>query len=156
MIRHEYSKDTENVKQILSARIKANIKTVFHYLATTDGISTWFPQLSLSDKDEPIVLFDMGDGTFEKLKLLDYKTNEHISYEWASGKIEFTLDEVDGETQLVLSEELPADFNAIPEDFTGWYVQMENVKSVAETGQPASIDRDKIMEVKETIKAQLK
>lgn len=156
MMTREYSKDNTTVSQKLTAFIHADKKTVFHYLATTDGISTWFPQLSLTEEeDEQLVLFDMGDGTFEKMKLLDYKTNEHISYEWASGKIEFTLEEVDDGTQLVLSEELPLDFNAIPEDFTGWYVQMNNVKSVAETGASAPINRENIKEVKTDIIEQL-
>ena len=151
-----YSKDDSLVKQTLSLLIEATKKEVFHYLATTEGISTWFPQLSIKEEDdEQAVLFDMGDGTFEKMKLLDYKTDEHISYEWAAGKIEFKLKDADEGTLLVLEEELPVNFNAIPEDFTGWYVQMLNVKSVSETGSPAKLNREEIMAVKEEIQAQL-
>lgn len=156
MIKKQYSKDDSLVKQQLSLIINAGKKEVFHYLATTEGISTWFPQLSINEDDnEQQVLFDMGDGTFEKMKLLDYKTDEHISYEWAAGKIEFKLEVSEEGTQLVLEEELPADFNAIPEDFTGWYVQMLNVKSVSETGSSAKLNREEIMAVKEEIQAQL-
>lgn len=156
MIKKQYSKGDSHVKQQLSLIINAGKKEVFHFLATTEGISTWFPQLSINeDDDEQQVLFDMGDGTFEKMKLLDYKTDEHISYEWAAGKIEFTLVESNDGTQLVLEEELPTNFNAIPEDFTGWYVQMLNVKSVSETGAPAKLNREEIMAVKEEIQAQL-
>ena len=156
MIKKQYSKDDSLVKQQLSLIINAGKKEVFHYLATTEGISTWFPQLSINEDDnEQQVLFDMGDGTFEKMKLLDYKTDEHISYEWAAGKIEFKLEVSEEGTQLVLEEELPADFNAIPEDFTGWYVQMLNVKSVSETGSSAKLKPEDIMAVKEEIQAQL-
>lgn len=151
-----YSKDDSLVKQKLSLVIKATSKEIFHYLATTEGISTWFPQLSIKEEDEKqAVFFDMGDGTFEKMKLLDYKTDEHISYEWAAGKIKFTLEDAVEGTTLVLEEELPANFNAVPEDFTGWYVQMLNIQSVAETGFPAKLNFEEIMAVKKDIQAQL-
>lgn len=156
MDKKRYSKTDTIVKQTLALTIQATKKEVFHYLATTEGISTWFPQLSINnDGNEQAVLFDMGDGMFEKMKLLDYKTDEHISYEWAAGKIEFKLVDSSTGTQLILEEELPVNFTAIPEDFTGWYVQMLNIQSVAETGSPAKMNREEIMQVKKDIQAQL-
>lgn len=152
MVEKQYLKDETAVKQKLSVVIDADKKEIFHYLATTEGISLWFPQLSIEEK---LVLFDMGDGIFEKMQLLDYKTDEHISYEWATGKIEFKIEDADEGTQLVLEETLPLDFNAIPEDFTGWFVQMQNIKSVAETGAPAMINREEIIAVKQNIQTQL-
>lgn len=152
MIEKQYSKDETHVKQKLSVKIDADKKEIFHYLATTEGISLWFPQLSIEDK---LVLFDMGDGIFEKMQLLDYKTDDHISYEWATGQIEFRLENATDGTQLILEETLPVDFAAIPEDFTGWFVQMQNIKSVAEKGSSATINREEILAVKEEIKAQI-
>ncbi len=152
MIEKQYSKDETHVKQKLSVKIDADKKEIFHYLATTEGISLWFPQLSIEDK---LVLFDMGDGIFEKMQLLDYKTDDHISYEWATGQIEFRLESATDGTQLILEETLPVDFAAIPEDFTGWFVQMQNIKSVAETGSSATINREEILAVKEEIKTQI-
>ena len=152
MIEKQYSKDETHVKQKLSVKIDADKKEIFHYLATTEGISLWFPQLSIEDK---LVLFDMGDGIFEKMQLLDYKTDDHISYEWATGQIEFRLENDTDGTQLILEETLPVDFAAIPEDFTGWFVQMQNIKSVAEKGSSATINREEILAVKEEIKTQI-
>lgn len=152
MIEKQYSKDETHVKQKLSVKIDADKKEIFHYLATTEGISLWFPQLSIEDK---LVLFDMGDGIFEKMQLLDYQTDDHISYEWATGQIEFRLESATDGTQLILEETLPVDFAAIPEDFTGWFVQMQNIKSVAETGSSATINREEILAVKEEIKTQI-
>lgn len=149
-----YSKDSSTAQQVLKTLIQADAKTVFHYLATTEGISNWFPQLSIDEEDdEKLVLFDMGDGTFEKMALLDYSTNEHISYEWTVGKVEFHLEEVEEGTQLTLTETLPLDFPALPQDFTGWFVQIKNVKSVAETGKSATIDKEKIQTIRQEIEA---
>lgn len=156
MIDHNFSIKEEVATQQLKTTIQADRKTVFRYLATTEGISSWFPQLSIDkENDEKIIFFDMGDGTFEKMKLLDYKTDEHISYEWATGHVAFTLEEGHEGTTLTLTEELPREHKAIPEDFTGWYVQMKNVKSIAETRQVASLDRNRVLEVKEKIQLEL-
>ena len=75
MIEKQYSKDETHVKQKLSVKIDADKKEIFHYLATTEGISLWFPQLSIEDK---LVLFDMGDGIFEKMQLLDYQDRKSV------------------------------------------------------------------------------
>lgn len=156
MIERNYSKDSSTAQQVLSTLIHANKKTVFHYLATTDGISNWFPQLSIDEEEnEKLVLFDMGDGTFEKMALLDYSTNEHISYEWAAGKVEFHLEDAAEGTKLILTETLPINFDALAQDFTGWYVQMQNVKSVAETGKPVKVNKEEIQAVRNEVEEQL-
>jgi hypothetical protein len=152
MIERNYFKDATSVQQELKTLIDADKQTIFHLLATTEGITKWFPQLSIEDEQ---VLFDLGDGSFEKMRLLDYQTNDHISYEWAAGKIHFQLDDVEQGTQLILKEALPNDFKAFPEDFTGWYVQMKNVKNTAENGEPIKFDKEEIKEVKKSIIEQL-
>lgn len=156
MIEQHYSKDTSHAYQTLITNIHATKTEVFRLLATTDGISSWFPQLSINkEKDEQFVLFDMGDNTFEKMSLLDFATNEHIAFEWATGKVEFQLEEGHEETCLTLKEALPLDFKAIPQDFTGWYVQMKNIKNVLETGSVDKLDPSEIKKVREQIKEKL-
>lgn len=156
MIQREYSKDSKNAYQILKTIIQADKSTIFRYLSTTDGISSWFPQLSIDAKENKgFVFFDMGDDTFEKMSLLDFKTDENIAFEWASGKVEFQLKETEEGTQLILKETLPLDFSAIPQDFTGWFVQMTNIKSVLETNSVADLNKTEIQKVREQIKQEL-
>lgn len=156
MMKRNYSKDASNAYQTLTVNIHANKTEVFHLLATTDGISSWFPQLSINkENDEQFVLFDMGDNTFEKMSLLDFTTDQHISFEWATGKVEFQLEEDKDGTRLTLKEILPLNFKAIPQDFTGWYVQMKNIKSVLEIGSVSKSDSSEIKDVREQIKKKL-
>src|SRR5699024_10838306 len=96
--------------------------------------------------------FDMGDDTFEKMSLLDFTTDKQISFEWATGKVEFQLEEENEGTRLTLKEALPLDFNAIPQDFTGWYVQMKSIKNVLETGAVDKLEPSEIKTVREEIK----
>lgn len=156
MIERSYFKDTKNATQTLSTIIQASKEDVFFYLATTEGISSWFPQLSITkEKEEAFVLFDLGDNTFEKMSLIDYQTDTYIAFEWASGKIEFQLEQEKEGTRLILKETLPLSFNAIPEDFTGWYVQMKQIKQVSETKVVGSLDAEEIKKVREEVKKQL-
>lgn len=149
MFQKDYDKNETHAFQTLTIAIQAGKKTVFQHLATTEGISQWFPQLSLTKKeDEAFVEFDMGDGTFEKMSLLDYTTDQHIAFEWASGKVEFHLEDIQEGTKLTLKETLPLDFKALPQDFTGWYVQLKNIKAIVETDRQAKINPDEINEVR--------
>lgn len=156
MIERSYFKDTKNAYQTLSTTIQASKEKVFFYLATTEGISTWFPQLSITKENEKaFVLFDMGDETFEKMSLIDYKTEAYIAFEWAAGKVEFQLEEENGATHLLLKESLPLSFSAIPQDFTGWYVQMNQIKHVSETNSVGALDSKKIKQIREEVSEQL-
>src|SRR5699024_1789874 len=156
MMERNYSKDTKNAYQTLSTTIQANKEEVFFHLATTEGISSWFQQLSITkEKDAAFVLFDMGEDTFEKMSLVDYKTDDYIAFEWAAGKVEFQLEEASEGTRLILKETLPLSFSAIPEDFAGWDVQTKNIKQVLETATVGKVDPSEIKKVKEIIKKNL-
>lgn len=107
------------------------------------------------ENNEQFVQFDMGDGSFEKMSLFDYATNEHIAYEWATGRVEFHLEEVHNGTKLTLKETLPLDFKALFQDFTGWYIQMKNIKATIESGATAKIEKAEIDEIKSQIMKEL-
>lgn len=82
MIKKEFLKNENNAQQILQSTIQASKETIFHYLATTEGISQWFPQLSFKQKGTQLYLsFDMGDGTFEEMKVFEFKKDEKIVFE---------------------------------------------------------------------------
>lgn len=68
MIEREYATNNTHAQQILSVVIHAAPETVYHYLSTTECISSWIPELSFNEDKE--VLFDMGDGTYERMNIL--------------------------------------------------------------------------------------
>lgn len=76
----------------------------------------------------------MGDGTFERMKVLNFDENEAISYEWGTGEVKFHLDEHDGKTKLTFFEILPFTFETVSQDFAGWDFHMKNIKDAVETG----------------------
>lgn len=132
MIEREYATNSTHAQQTLSVVIDAEAEKVFRYLATTEGISSWFPELSFNEDRE--VLFDMGDGSFERMAVESIETNHSISYEWGTGKVTFQLIEHDGKTKLTFTEGLPFTFETVSQDFAGWDFHMKNIKDVVETG----------------------
>lgn len=152
MVEKKYFTDSTHAHQELKTLIQAKKETVFHLLSTTEGITKWFPELSI---EEEKVLFDLGDGSFEKMRLLDYQTDHHIAYEWGLGQIHFQLLEATEGTMLVLKEALPVDAKGIAEDFTGWFVQMQNIKNTAENGIALKLNHTELKEVKSDIVKEL-
>ncbi len=141
MIEREYATNRTHAQQVLSVVIHADAEKVFHYLATTEGVSSWFPELSL-DEEGKEVLFDLGDGSYERMNILSLEKNHSISYEWGTGKVTFQLVEHDGKTKLTFTEVLPFTFETVSQDFAGWDFQMKNIKDMVETGKTADMQME--------------
>lgn len=153
MIEREYATNDTHAKQTLSVVIDAKADQVFGYLATTEGISIWFPELSFNDEKE--VLFDMGDGTYERMNILNMEKDRLIAYEWGTGQVAFELTEHDGKTKLTFTEILPFTFGAVSQDFAGWDYHMTNIKEVVETGTVDEMRMEEFNQRKTEIEAEI-
>lgn len=156
MIKKEFIKHENTAQQILQSTIHASKETIFQYLATTEGISQWFPQLSFKQEDNQLyLLFDMGDGTFEKMKVYELKKDEKIVFEWAGGDVAFQLSDTDEGTLLKLKETLPLSFGTVSQDFTGWYFHMGNIKRISETGEIEEMNKQELEKFEEEVEQEL-
>lgn len=153
MIVREYSKSPDSSQQTLSIVIDAPPKKVFETLATTNGISSWFPELSF--KNAGTILFDMGDGNVEPLEVYEFKSNERLAFDWFSGTITVHLNAYDGKTKLTFNEVVPETFQNISRDFAGWDAHMTNIKDVVETGNVEELDMDAFNEQQNKIETEL-
>lgn len=154
MIERTYAMNETHAQQTLSIIINAPPKNVFRYLSTTEGISSWFPELSFNEKNE--VLFDMDDGHFERMKILTFEPDQTISYEWGTGKVAFHLLEYDGKTKLTFHEVVPRTFEMFSRDFAGWDTKMKDIKDIVETGAVEEMDRALFEQRKESIEQELR
>jgi len=161
MAEANYTKDSLNAEQIITVAIDADRSKVFDYLSTTSGISQWFPELEFRDvNNEKTLLFDLGDGRVQEMEVLELVEDQYIAFEWGGGgKVEILLKDTDENTkeptELELKETLPLDFGPVSQDFTGWYFQVGNIKSISETGTVNEMDMSKFEEVKKEINDQL-
>ncbi|KIH70823.1 SRPBCC domain-containing protein [Salinicoccus roseus] len=132
-----YHKDADNAYQTIRTEIDATREQVFNYIGTTEGIRQWFPQLSFrQDGNSHQLLFDLGDGKYEEMDVLVHEAPERIRFTWDIGEVDMQLKSSGYYTELVFEEKLPYAFGLVAQDFTGWQFQVENIKHIAETGEP--------------------
>lgn len=153
MIQRDYIKNADSTQQNLSIIIDAPPEKVFHYLSTTDGINSWFPELSIENTDT--ILFDKSEGQRESLEIYALKQNEILSFDWFTGKVTFHLAELDGVTKLTFTEVVPQTFQNISRDFAGWDTHMKNIKDIVETGAVEKMDMDTFKKRQTVIKTEL-
>lgn len=153
MIEREYASSTNSTQQTLSIVVDASPEKVFEYLTTTDGISSWFPELSFKNSDA--ILFNMGNGQVERLEIYALNKNERLSFDWFTGKATFHLSEYDGKTKLIFNEVVPNTFQNIARDFAGCDKHLKNIKNVIETGSIEEMDMTAFKKQQHKIKTEL-
>lgn len=132
-----YQKDENNAYQTIRTEIDATKEQIFNYIGTTEGIRQWFPQLSFrQDGNSHQLLFDLGGEKYEEMDVLVHEEPEHIRFTWDIGEVDMRLKSSGYYTELIFEERLPYAFGPVPQDFTGWQFQVENIKHIAETGEP--------------------
>ncbi|WP_342387573.1 hypothetical protein [Salinicoccus bachuensis] len=152
-----YQKDENNAYQTIRTEIDATKERIFNYIGTTEGIRQWFPQLSFRKTgDEHQLLFDLGDEKYEEMDVLVHEEPEHIRFTWDIGEVDMRLKSSGYYTELIFEERLPYAFGPVTQDFTGWQFQVENIKHIAETGEPRppedhdfKVEEDKVAEALE-------
>ena len=127
----------EKVKRFYVAHfelpINASIEQVWAMLTENENLKNWFPELSVEELQKGShILFDMGNGHFEKFKILDLKMNSALEFTWGEDIVRFELyPEADGCT-LVLNEKIKRITNHTPRDLAGWHVCLDVVKALVE------------------------
>ena len=156
MMNVQYEKTKFDAFQTIEVDVKARINKVFNLISTTEGIQQWFPQLSFEEADgELYVNFGMDDGTNEQSIVIQHEAPTHITFTWAIGEVEFKLTDQEDITHLYFHERMPFEFDHVAEDFTGWQLQIENLKSVAETGEQKAMEQSMFDRIYQDVKQNL-
>lgn len=152
----EYRKDESQAYQTITLEIKTEQDYLFNLLGTTNGIKQWFPELSFEEEKEGSRLkFDLGNDEYEYAEITDYTANKHIAYTWDVGHVDFSIEDRGNSVLLTFNEKMPFTFENIPNDFTGWYFQLQNVKKLAEENQLLSEDEFNFEEKSKEVEEQL-
>ncbi len=101
---------------------------VWAYLTDNDKLQVWFSELRVEELGQGGRLtFDMGDGTFETMSILDYEEGSVLEYVWGEDVVRFELSPVAGGTRLLLIEKISALTPHTPKDLAGWHVCLDVV-----------------------------
>ncbi len=118
-----------------TARFERNlnhpIENVWSMLTENDQLKKWFPELSIEDlRKDGIIKFDMQDGTFEEMKILDLEAPFILEYTWGEDKVRFELQQNPEGCRLVMIEKLNGITSHTPRDLAGWHVCLDVIETL--------------------------
>jgi len=113
--------------------LKHSVEKVWSYLTENDKLKKWFSELQVDDlREGGVIKFDMQDGTFEEMKIIELQLYSVLEYTWAEDRVRFELyPEADG-CRLVLIETLNKITDHTPKDLAGWHVCLDVIKALLE------------------------
>ncbi|MDQ6419445.1 SRPBCC family protein [Paenibacillus sp. LHD-117] len=104
---------------------------VWAYLTDNDKLSKWFSELRVAElRKGGLLTFDMGDGTFEEMNILDYEEGSVLEYTWGEDIVRFELSPSGEGTRLLLIEKISALTPHTPKDLAGWHVCLDVVAAL--------------------------
>ncbi|MGG6311430.1 SRPBCC family protein [Paenibacillus macerans] len=111
--------------------LKHPVEKVWASLTENDKLKKWFPELRIDDlREGGFVKFDMQDGTFEEMEILELKPYSVLEYTWGEDQVRFELyPESDG-CRLILIERIHHVTDHTSKDLSGWHVCLEVIKAL--------------------------
>ncbi|MEV5026859.1 SRPBCC family protein [Paenibacillus sp. LPE1-1-1.1] len=109
--------------------LKHSVEKVWSWLTDNDKLAKWFSELSVDDlREGGVIRFDMQNGTFEELEILELKLHEVLEYTWGEDRVRFELYPEPGGCRLVLTEKLTKVTDHTPRDIAGWDVCLDVIE----------------------------
>lgn len=115
--------------------LKHPVEKVWSYLTENERLAKWFAELSVDDlREGGVFKFDMGNGTFETMEILELKPYSVLAYTWGEDRVRFELyPEPDG-CRLVLVENIARLTDHTPRDLAGWDVCLDVIAALLDGG----------------------
>jgi uncharacterized protein YndB with AHSA1/START domain len=92
-------------------------------LTDNDKLPQWFPELRVKDlRTGGSLTFDMQDGTFEEMKIVDLTPYSVLEYTWGEDLVRFEIYPEAKECRMVFIEKISKITDHTPRDLAGWHV----------------------------------
>lgn len=116
-------------RAIFERHLNHSVDQVWSMLTENEKLAAWFTELKVDElREGGYIKFDMGDGTFEEMEILELKEQSVLEYTWGDDIVRFELEkELEG-CKLVLIEKMNSITDHTPRDLAGWHVCLEVIK----------------------------
>lgn len=116
-------------------RLKHSVEKVWASLTENEKLAKWFSELRVDDlREGGSIKFDMQDGTFEEMTILELKTNSVLEYTWGEDRVRFELYPEPGGCRLVFIEFMTKLTDHTPKDLAGWHVCLDVIEALLDGG----------------------
>ncbi|NEU31299.1 SRPBCC family protein [bacterium LRH843] len=108
-----------------------SVEDVWAMLTENEKLTQWFSELKVDElRKGGIIKFDMQDGTFEEMTILNLELYSVLEFTWANDIVRFELTPEQDGCLLVLNETLKVITNHTPKDLAGWHVCLDVIKDI--------------------------
>jgi uncharacterized protein YndB with AHSA1/START domain len=115
------------------------VEKVWSLLTENSQLKKWFSELQVDElREGGLIKFDMGDGNFEEMKILELKTNSVLEYTWGEDIVRFELFQKEAGCLLVLVEKINELTNHTPKDLAGWHVCLDVIEHLLNESEVGS------------------
>lgn len=120
---------------IYTARYERNLQhsvnEVWSMLTENDKLQQWFTELQVVDlRQGGLIKFDMQDGSFIDMQILDYEPLKVLAFEWDKDIARFELSPVSGGCQLTFIETISSFTEQTIKDLAGWHVCLDAIEAI--------------------------
>lgn len=107
------------------------IEKVWAMLTENDKLQQWFDELTIEDlRKGGTISFNMGDGNFEKMEILEYEEGKLLTFEWTENQVTFQLQGKNGSTTLTMVEKINKITPQTAKDLAGWHVCLDVIEAL--------------------------
>lgn len=107
------------------------IEKVWAMLTENDKLQQWFNELTIEElRKGGTISFNMGDGNFEKMEILEYEEGKLLGFEWAEDQVTFQLQGDHDSTTLTMIEKIKRITPQTAKDLAGWHVCLDVIKAL--------------------------
>jgi uncharacterized protein YndB with AHSA1/START domain len=108
-----------------------SVEEVWSMLTDNEKLQQWFNELEVADlRIGGLIKFDMQDGTFIDMEILDYEPFKVLAFEWGKDTARFELYSVSEGCQLTFIETLSSFTEHTIKDLAGWHVCLDVIESL--------------------------
>ncbi|MFJ7828104.1 SRPBCC family protein [Psychrobacillus sp. NPDC096623] len=110
-----------------------SVEVVWAMLTDNTKLKQWFDELEIVDlRKGGLIKFDMQDGTFIDMEILDYEPLKTLAFEWDADIARFELSPSSDGCQLVFLETISKITDHTPRDLAGWHVCLDVIEALLE------------------------
>ncbi|WP_391205843.1 SRPBCC family protein [Psychrobacillus sp. L4] len=124
-------KENEIYTAYYERHICHSVENVWSMLTDNEKLQQWFTELQVVDlRNDGLIKFDMKDGTFIDMKILDFEPMKVLAFEWGKEVARFELSPYLEGCRFVFIETLSSFTEHTIKDLAGWHVCFNVIEAI--------------------------
>lgn len=129
----EIEKQTDGYIVKFERQFSYTIEEVWSVLTENSKLKKWMSNLQIENlKTGGIIKFDMMDGSFLNIDILECQLNSVLEFTWDKDRVRFEIHKEENGSLLLLKEYIQELTDHTPKDIAGWHICLDLFSSILE------------------------